>query len=155
MILAITGHRPDKLDNDYSYTKPISKRLYEIFMEEISMRRPDKCISGMAQGVDTIFANAAIKSGISLIAAIPFKGQESMWPESAKKIYYTILGHPLTTSKIICDGGYHPSKMQTRNMWMVDNCDELIAVWNGSPGGTANCRNYAIKMNKTIINIDP
>ena len=31
----------------------------------------------------------------------------------------------------------------------------LIAVWDGSSGGTANCIKYAKNMNKNIIHIDP
>jgi uncharacterized phage-like protein YoqJ len=33
--------------------------------------------------------------------------------------------------------------LQKRNEWMVDHCDLLIAVWDGSEGGTANCVRYA------------
>ena len=46
-------------------------------------------------------------------------------------------------------------KMQTRNEWMVNHCDKLIAVWNGSDGGTGNCVNYAKSINKEIIYINP
>ncbi len=45
--------------------------------------------------------------------------------------------------------------MDKRNKWMVDNCDLLIAVWNGTSGGTANCVNYAKSINKQIIIINP
>lgn len=51
---------------------------------------------------------------------------------------------------IIAITGHRPNKL-----WMVDNCDLLIAVHDGSPGGTANCVNYANQKNKKIININP
>ena len=55
----------------------------------------------------------------------------------------------------MCDGGYAGYKLQKRNEWMVDHCDILIAVWDGTSGGTANCVNYAQSVNKEKIFIDP
>ena len=46
-------------------------------------------------------------------------------------------------------------KMQKRNEWMVDNCDAVIAVWDGAPGGTANTVDYARKLGKSVLVIDP
>lgn len=50
---------------------------------------------------------------------------------------------------------YEPWLMQKRNEFMVDNCDTLISIWDGSSGGTGNCVAYATKKNKDIIRIDP
>lgn len=38
---------------------------------------------------------------------------------------------------------------------MVNNSDIVIAVWNGSKGGTGNCVNYAKMQKKEIIVINP
>ena len=38
---------------------------------------------------------------------------------------------------------------------MYDKTDILIAVWDGSKGGTANCVRYMKKLGKEIIRIDP
>ena len=45
--------------------------------------------------------------------------------------------------------------MQTRNEWMVDKADVVIACFDGTNGGTANCVNYAREKNKELIIIDP
>jgi uncharacterized phage-like protein YoqJ len=45
--------------------------------------------------------------------------------------------------------------MQKRNEWMVDHADAVIAVWDGSPSGTANCIGYARKKRRPILVIDP
>lgn len=45
--------------------------------------------------------------------------------------------------------------MQKRNEYMVDLADRVIAVWDGSKGGTANCIKYAEKVGKEIIKIKP
>lgn len=43
--------------------------------------------------------------------------------------------------------------MQLRNKWMVDKSDIVIAVWDGSEGGTNNCVQYATENKKRIINL--
>lgn len=152
--VAVTGHRPDKLGNEYSMNGEISTKIYNKLSETIDRINPDVMISGMALGVDMIFANLAINRKIPLIAAIPFKGQEGKWPDSSQRIYNKMLGYA-QEQYVICSGGYSSYKMQKRNEWMVDSCDILIAVWNGSEGGTFNCINYAIEKDKLITRINP
>ncbi len=41
-------------------------------------------------------------------------------------------------------------KLDNRNKYMVNNSDYVLAVWNGSSGGTYNCIKYAKKQNKKI-----
>ncbi len=38
---------------------------------------------------------------------------------------------------------------------MVDNSDIVIAVFDGTPGGTKNCYDYATDAKKRIIRINP
>ena len=40
--------------------------------------------------------------------------------------------------------------MPTRNEYMVDLADKIIAVWDGSNGGTANCVKYAEKVSADL-----
>lgn len=108
----------------------------------------------MALGVDQIAASAAIELDIPFIAAVPFLGQEKMWPTQSQD-FYNLLISAAEDVVIVCDGDYSPQKMQTRNKWMVDKCDVLIAVFDGTPGGTKNCVDYAISKEKEIIKINP
>ena len=43
---------------------------------------------------------------------------------------------------MVSNGPYTSAAMQVRNEWMADHCDVLLALWNGTPGGTANCLRY-------------
>jgi len=45
--------------------------------------------------------------------------------------------------------------MQKRNEWMVDNSDAVIAVWDGTPGATATAVDYARKLGRSVLVIDP
>ena len=155
MKLAVTGHRPDKLGKEYDYEGPYSQYISDQIEFYLDDMKPDLCISGMAIGVDTIFAINSLYKKIPLLAAIPFEGQEKMWPEKSKYIFNKILTHHLTNKVYICEPGYAAWKMQKRNEYMVNNCDYLLAVWDGSKGGTGNCIKYARKCKKKIIIINP
>ena len=164
MKIAVTGHRPNKLWG-YDYNEPhYSKLLEELKKIVINSVNGDKdepieLISGMALGVDTIFALLAIHLkdegyNVTLVAAVPFKGQESKWIKSSQSLYKSILSRADEIVHV-SEVGYSIFKMQKRNEYMVDRCDILIAVWNGSNGGTANCVRYAEKKKKNIIYLNP
>lgn len=174
MKIAITGHRPNKLGNDYDLKSVLIMQIKKIILEFIHQDRFDneqiEFIIGMALGIDTLFARIAIEYNIPFIAAVPFRGQESVWPNKSKVEYYNILkkAHSIylcdeQRSEIasyfnvynIKDIHYSAEKMQIRNKWMVDNCDILIAVWDLSSGGTKNCVMYAKSINKEIFHIIP
>jgi uncharacterized phage-like protein YoqJ len=155
MTIALTGHRPDKLGGEYDYVGPYTTSVRDTLQLLIEKHKPKLMITGMAQGADTIWAILAIKNKIDFIAAIPFEGQEKKWPEKAQKLYRTIIYNTLCRRVVVSEGGYDSKKMQIRNIWMVDNCDALIAVWDGSPGGTKNCVDYAKSQRRIILPVRP
>ena len=153
MIIAFTGHRPHKLGR-YVLPNPIYIKICQSIDKYLKELKPEKIISGMALGIDQWAANIAIKNKIPFIAAVPFLGQEGKWNNDSRKTY-SILLRKAVRQVIVCQGAYSVEKMQIRNEWMVDRCDLLIAVWDGTKGGTGNCVDYAKKINKEILRIDP
>ncbi len=151
MIIAGTGHRPDKIGG---YSDKAHELLIVVALKMIEKLKPTKIITGMALGWDMALADAAICEGIPFIAAIPFRGQERLWPTVSKKKYNNLL---YLAEKVECvsEGGYSAEKMTIRNMWMVNNCDKVLALWNGTKGGTNNCVSYAVLQNKPIENCWP
>ena len=149
MIIAGTGHRPNKLGG---YSKQASRRIYDVAKHYLDTMEPDGVISGLALGWDMELAEAALDLCIPLTCAIPFAGQESRWPKESQDRWNKIVKHA-TYTHIVSEGGYAPWKMQTRNIWMVDNCDLVLALWDGSDGGTGNCIKYANKIDKPIVNL--
>lgn len=149
MILAGTGHRPNKLGG---YSKEALEKLVNIAIEALQEIKPNKVISGMALGWDQALAIAAYKLDIPFCAAVPFTNQETNWPKESQEAYTRIL-LKADLVEVICDGGYAPWKMQKRNEFMVDNADVILAMYDGTSGGTANCINYAKSKNKKIINV--
>lgn len=153
MKVAVTGHRPNKLWG-YDLTHLNYIKLQDKLGQVLKDIKCDYAISGMALGVDTIFALTALDIGIKLECAIPCLNQSKMWSKKSRDTYNEILklAHKVT---YVSDKPYAPRCMQLRNKYMVDIADKIIAVWDGSAGGTANCVRYAEKQGKPIYRIDP
>lgn len=151
MTIAGTGHRPNKLGGYSQEAFDDLKIIARMYLE--SEKIISKVISGMAIGWDQALAQAAIDANIPLVAAIPFQGQESVWNDSSKEYYQYLLEN---SSEIVyvSSGEFSNEKMQIRNRWMVNNCDLLVAMWNGdTSGGTYNCIQYAKSQKRRIINL--
>lgn len=150
MIIAGTGHRPNKLGG-YGYV--VREKLTVLACAGIGDIRGDvtRIISGGALGWDQALADAALRLNLPLTLALPFEGFESKWPRESQEYLHSLM-NPADVV-YVCEPGYAPWKMQERNMWMVDNCDTILALWDGSDGGTANCVRYAESIGKPIINL--
>lgn len=148
-IIAFTGHRPNKLGG---YGSHIHNRLVDLAKASIVQHKATLVISGMALGWDTAVAEAAILLGIPFYAAIPFEGQENRWPKLNQDKYHSLL-LKASSVKIIGLQKYFHKAMQDRNKYMVDHCDLLLALWDGSKGGTYNCISYARSKKKKYINL--
>lgn len=144
MILGFSGHR---VITNYNAT-------YLSIQNHLKELNPTSTISGGAIGSDQLFAVICIRLGIPIIIAVPFIGQENKWNESAKKQYYKILDKAKEVV-IVSEGEYSNEKYQIRNEYIVNNCDKLLAYYNGSSSGTGNCFRYAEKINKEILIINP
>lgn len=149
MIVAGTGHRPNKLGG---FNNKAFLKLVKIAEDWIHTNKPEKIISGMAQGWDQALAQAAVNCGIPFIAALPFKGQEIRWSQKSQR-YYNRLLSKAEQIVYVCDEGYEAYKMQLRNEWMVDNSNLVLAMWDGTTGGTLNCLKYAYANQIKVINL--
>lgn len=166
MRIAATGHRPSKLGNDYTYTSPLSIKIMmgmtDILMPLKAKSLADdielKIISGMALGVDTMWAMVGMSLLIPVIAAIPDMAQADRWPPTSQSKYYRILDKCHEVVNVSKSSVFKMEHLQQRNIWMVDNCDLLVAVYNGDQsGGTYNCIQYAKQKigESRIITINP
>lgn len=150
MIWAATGHRPDRLGG---YGADIEGRLIAIAEQWITEAEPAKVIIGMALGWDQAVGKACLTRGVPYVAAVPFIGQANKWPPESQAGYWRLLDKA-SSIVTISDGPYTSKAMQLRNRWMVDNCESVVALWDGFLGsGTANCIEYALKKRRPIVNL--
>ena len=180
ITVCFTGHRPNKLggyDWNNNQNAIIRNRIRSAILKLIDSNPDEKefrFISGMAIGVDQFAMHEVleIKNGmpdsINIITecAIPFKNQASKWfsKDDTNRYEYQLsvadrLIYVDTLDKYKIKGynedTYHPAKLQKRNEYMVDSSEVIIAVWDGTAGGTKNCVDYAKKNGKEIIFISP
>lgn len=149
MIIAGTGHRPDKLGG---YGQEAADRLERLAYNWLHLHMPEKVISGGALGWDQALARASYHHGIPYVMALPFKDFDSKWPVKSRDNLTDLINYA-DEIVYVCDEGYAPWKMQERNKWMVDNCNILLALWNVTDGGTHNCIKYANSIGRQIINL--
>jgi uncharacterized phage-like protein YoqJ len=151
MILSATGHRPDKLLSKDCYSQENLKILIGFAKMQIRELNPEKVISGMALGWDQAVALAAFGLNIPVIAAVPCYNQDSKWGSTYQNLYKQLLEK---SSEVIYvhEGEYTKTCMHERNIYMVDNSDEVLALFDGTIGGTMHCYNYAAKQGKPIHN---
>lgn len=150
--MVITGHRPSKLGG-YS-DNPVRKQVQAMIEKAFLFLKPDKIITGMALGVDQWAAALAIRHNIPFIAAVPCMEHEIRWTDAAQKRYFKILDQAAEVV-VVTKAAYTSAVMQKRNIWMIDHGDTVLAVWDGSKSGTANCVAYAQKQGKNIYRITP
>lgn len=142
MILAITGHRPNKLGG-YIIPNPISNEVMIKLDESLKTLKPELVLTGMALGVDQWTAQICIDVGIPFEAIIAFDGYEKKWPVKSQEWYRYLLTKARRVM-LLHPGPYSPSLLHQRNHWLVDQSDALLAAWDGLPGsGTAACVQYA------------
>lgn len=158
--IAVTGHRPPGINGrqgDYRESTPAyqwTRRVLEALANFAVEGGALECITGMALGADTLWAEAVLDEDWRLVAAVPFRGQEKRWPAHAQERYHRILRR--AEVHVLSEGPYHPGLMDARNEWMVQRADVVVAVWNGEErGGTWNCIQTARLADKPVIVLDP
>lgn len=149
-ILAGTGHRPDKIiyKGQNAYNSKVFNILSDFIEEHLKVLNPTLVITGMALGFDQALAMACINSNIKFHAYIPCPNQDLKWTKDSKILYKNLLEK--AEKQVIISKEYTVNCMQKRNEHMVDATDKILALFNGSKGGTYNCIQYT---NKPLINL--
>ena len=157
--LGITGLRPHKMpwgqgENNESCTalrKDLGKAIEKFYNKGYS-----RFATGMALGPDTWFAEEVmfLPQPRELCCYIPYRGHENGWNPEDQDEYRDLLKE---ADKIIVAGkGYTKNIMTKRDRMLVDDCDALIAVWDGkTTGGTQHTVEYARKVGVPVKIIDP
>lgn len=155
-----TGHRAEKLPWKYNEADPDCLRLKERLSDILAALYGAgyrHFICGMASGCDLYCGEAVVAlrdehPDVTLEAAIPFEGQSAQWPPSARKRYFRLAEE--CDRQTILHHSYTPDCMMDRNRYMVDNADLLVAIYNGTSGGTRNTMLYAMRHGVEILQLD-
>ncbi|WP_297293891.1 SLOG family protein [uncultured Oscillibacter sp.] len=159
---AFTGHRPHKFPWKDNEADPRCIALKETLAEQIAMLARagvTEYFTGGADGVDCWAAEIVLtmrekNPALKLHCLLPHKGQADRWSDSAQERYHSILERANSVDYV--SRQYYDGCMIDRNHRLVESAGLLLAVFNGvRRSGTGATVNYARKMGKEIIVIDP
>ncbi len=155
-----SGHRPMKLPwgmNEHDGRCLALKAELAARLEGLYALGFRRFLCGMAIGCDMYFAEAVLAlrqkyPEVTLEAAIPCDTQANAWTKDERRRYDHLLAECDEVSFVA--HAYSPGCMQRRNQYMVDRSSILLAVFNGSAGGTMNTILYAKRQGLNVITIE-
>ncbi len=159
---AFTGHRPHKFPWKDNEADPRCIALKETLAEQIATLAGagvTEYFTGGADGVDCWAAEIVLtmrekNPALKLRCVLPHEGQADRWSDSAQERYHSILERADSVDYV--SRQYYDGCMIDRNHRLVESAGLLLAVFNGvRRSGTGATVNYARKMGKEIIVIDP
>lgn len=172
--IGLTGHRPSKLGG-YDLSQPAYlslQRDLEIYIERnLEVYETVVGHSGLALGADTIWSKAILAmklkhpGRVKFHAEIPMLEQASAWFKKSdidfwneqveradeQSVYGSLEGITDKSERTRLAGKF----LNVRNHGMLDHSNVLLALHDGSKGGTGNAVAYAKKTNLTTITVHP
>ena len=150
-LVGFVGHR--HLEDSARVQSAIEAALDRL---EENGRRQLAAVSSVAIGADTLFAEAARRRGLPWLAQLPFaleRFQQDFSPEDWS-VASQLLARAVSI-QIEPAAGEHPEPYLECGVRIVDECDVLVAVWNGAPaggpGGTGDIIAYAYSLGHPVL----
>lgn len=140
MVVALTGHQYQRLASKESYVIKWMKRILEVIGEG---QTDFVAICGGAAGSDELFGKVCADKKIPFKLYLPiedYRGKELNYLKSKCQ------------AMVVMADEWEKGLDTKRDKMMVDDCDILLAVWDGIPaGGTYQTIRYAAKQGKPVI----
>lgn len=172
--IALTGHRPQKLggwDIDTPAYLTLQKDLERIIDEYIAHDTVVHCHSGLALGADTVWSKAILSArkhypnNVKFHAEIPMPEQPTKWfrkedvdfwyEQTSTADFHRVYGELTSAADESSRRRRAAQLLKERNVGMISAADVVIAVHDGSKGGTYHAVNIARKQGKHVIQLDP
>lgn len=153
--IGIVGHRYLKGAETNSF---VAQQCLALLQQFKSRYAEVVALSAIAEGADTLFAEAALALGLPIDIVRPFEQYASDFESTCARARYeslraaarseTRLGYPRRSDKA------YLAAMK----WVVERSDVLIAVWDGLPstgvGGTGDAVEQVVFINRDWIHLD-
>ena len=113
-------------------------------------------LCGMAQGCDLYFCQCVLDfrrahPDVTVEAAIPCPTQTRGWPEEQRRRYQRLAEQ--CDLQTMVSQSYSPYCMLRRDRYMVDHATLVIAVFDGTPGGTQYTVEYALRRGVEVTDV--
>jgi hypothetical protein len=173
LTVGVTGHRDLDAKICHNLRSRVRVTLEQIkdSVEEAATKWPDFydgpailwAVSPLAEGADRIFAEEALRLGYELECPLPFNREEyrnEFTAEASKRKFDELLGK--AESRVFeLDGSWAdgPAAYETLGRLVLDQCDILLAIWDGTPakgaGGTAEVVGEARRRRIPVVCLYP
>lgn len=156
-----SGHRPEKLPWGEDEADPRCMALKARLRDAVEAAYSEGMrhfICGMARGCDFYFAELVLelrqnRPDITLEAAIPCATQSQRWPRPEQERWQSLVS--ACDQETLIQEQYTPDCMLRRNRYMVDHSALVIAVYDGTSGGTRRTLEYALRQKVPFVDIPP
>src|ERR1043166_6500505 len=125
MVFSGFGHKPNEVGK---YDIDTLANLACFAAETISQFNPTKLVTGMGLGWQQALALAALELDVPFIAALPFQGQEKVWPDKTQVLYRMLL-EKASSVEVISSGVFSPMKYIECDKWIVNNSEGVFIFW--------------------------
>ncbi len=150
MIVGITGHQK-RPEIDWT---SVQTHLLGV-MEKL---HPTSSIGSLAAGTDQVFAAVALQVRCRQVVVLPFEGYDELLEGDARRMFNFLLSRAAEIKRLNLKLPEEEAYMLA-GQYIVDNCDLLIAVWDGKPaaglGGTGDIVAYARSKNREVTVLEP
>lgn len=149
--IAITGHRGLAPDVSETVARLVRAHLEPYGCDMVGL-------SCLADGADTVFAEAVVAAGAPLEVVVPAAGYRDALPEDHHRAYDRLLDKAVRLHHLPNADSTSHAHMSAGRL-LVDRCDQLVAVWDGEPargpGGTADVVAYARSLARPVAVLWP
>jgi hypothetical protein len=115
-------------------------------------------ISAIAEGADSLFAEAALRLDIPLEIVRPFEDYESDFATLPARQRYEKLRSASRHEEKLLRKKRSNAAYKAAMHWIVENADTLVIAWNGLPaegeGGTGDAIRQATLLNRSWIHLN-
>jgi hypothetical protein len=115
-------------------------------------------VSALAEGADTLFAEAALSSGATLEVVRPYDGYEDEFTTVSQRRRYRALVEAAGRETHLPFSTRSTPAYEAAMRRVTHDCDVLVAAWDGTPprgtGGTADTIRYARSIGRRVIHLD-
>lgn len=153
--IGIVGHRNL---NDSGLCDFVAGTCHTIFKKARDKYSEVVAISALAEGADTVFAEAACGLGIPLDVVRPFKNYETDFPKPADLNRYLKLRNAARRETILKHDSRSTDAYLAAMRWVLRRSDFLVVVWDGQAsggkGGTAEAAKYATRHTLPFVHLN-
>ena len=115
-------------------------------------------VSALAEGADTLFAEAALSRGATLEVVRPYDGYEREFQTTQERRRYRALLNAADRETRLPFGRRSARAYEAAMRLVADRCCVLLAAWDGTPprgtGGTADTVRYAESIGRPVVHLD-